>query len=101
MLLVSVLVAGCVTTRNGNFHDIYKPVYWQNQQELVDTPDNIVRQIIANNTYYSDAVKLNQAMFCDIYQPTYWQDAQQLVDTPDNIVRQILINNETYLKICK
>lgn len=50
MILLSVIAlnGGCAGPA-GNYCDIARPIWWQDVQELDDTPPGITRQVVAHN----------------------------------------------------
>lgn len=48
MLCATALIAGCAAT-SGNYCDIAAPIWWESAEELAQTPDGVVRQVVRHN----------------------------------------------------
>lgn len=48
MILLAALLTGCATVK-GDFCDLAKPIWWDTPQQLNETPEPIIRQIVQHN----------------------------------------------------
>lgn len=56
MLFVIVLLPGCAAV-SGSYCSIAKPIWWDSQQQLADTPMPITRQVVEHNETYRAVCK--------------------------------------------
>lgn len=51
MILMPLLISGCAT-KSGDYCDISRIIWWENSQELMETPVGIKRQVVEHNSIH-------------------------------------------------
>lgn len=56
MILMPLLINGCAIT-SGDYCDISRIIWWENSNELMETPVGIKRQVVEHNSIYERLCK--------------------------------------------